>query len=1061
MTNPLLLPGFGAELPLFAPDDIGRYVSERGDAGIETTAKLIEEWLDDISRSKGTESALEASFVQRILVDALGYTPYPAAGATFAHKPNSSLSHLSGTPDGVMARQILAATDFAVACEFKSRGTDFEKPQLRDNNETPIEQGFRYGRQLLGCRWVLVTDMVRLRLYSVDSPNAYHPFDLRECRIQSGTPTRALREFRHLLHYDALVHIDSGSKESAVMSLYVAAAERKRALKRGFFDFFEQAQRKLVGAIGDACATAGVTTSSDILSATQRLMDRLLFVAYCQDHPSHLIPQDTLKRVVLNARMAPGPRKGKVYAALKDFFKEVDSGSPEPMSKLAVAAYNGELFKYHPIIDEIEISDDLHDEELRVQEEPGRWRSIQGVWGFWGYDFWRELDEHVLGAIFQESLNTLRPTLGGVASVAPTAVLGQRALGVFYTDEILARFTVESVLADTLDAMRTGALAVPTKGLSEAESNAKIASLLEEQIERLLSLRIIDPACGSGAFIVSAFRIVLATWHRLQEQLNLLRALKHSTPDLFTHAASATQAQLLRNTLFGADLLPQAVEIAKLSLWLRSAHKGEKVASLDKNLVACNSLDLATLLKRVDASPGSFDLVVGNPPWGGEHEPGEYEKAVSALGLTPGAVYDTWELFLFLGLRLLKDGGRLAFVLPYTIFRDDKDQTRKYLLESTSIERIYHLGADWFTSDVRMDSIVLQIRKTRPVSTQTFIGTHLSGDRRKAALNGRVLLSQVEATEGQIVEQDSALGHKRYRIYVSCGPDEKRILGSIESHQMATPPFVVEGQHRGEELSKAGTLWKCQSMGCSKHYTPPDVRRSRTYKKCPFCAAKATAKTATVVNAIFDIGISTRPTRWAPLVENFDDVIQRFKPPVARKGLRLGLSGFPYKDSALFKAPKILVREAGIGITAALDYSDARCVRSLYALRMSPALARRGYEIEFVYAALMSRAMLWYVFLTTNQDDAASAFANLRIEDVMALPFPNVDFTDMKQKTIHAQIVADAKLLMGGAKPNGAEDMRIEQNLWTLMGITADDGVLISQRLARAPRTGPVAQFFA
>ena len=254
MANPLLLPGFGAELPLFEPDDVSRYIQERGDAGIETLAQIIQEWLDDLSRSKATESALEASFVQRIIVNALGYSPYPTAGATFAHKPNASITHLSsGTPDGVMACEIGAGLDFSVACEFKTRGTEFEKPQPRENNETPVEQGFRYGRQLLGCRWVLVTDMVKIRLYSVDSPNAYHFFNLKECRIQSGVPTRPLRELRHLLHYDALVRIDTGSKESAAMSLYVASAERKRALKRGFFEFFEKAQKKLVAAIDPAC----------------------------------------------------------------------------------------------------------------------------------------------------------------------------------------------------------------------------------------------------------------------------------------------------------------------------------------------------------------------------------------------------------------------------------------------------------------------------------------------------------------------------------------------------------------------------------------------------------------------------------------------------------------------------------------------------------------------------------------------------------------------------------------------------------------------------------------
>ena len=111
----------------------------------------------------------------------------------------------------------------------------------------------------------------------------------------------------------------------------------------------------------------------------------------------------------------------------------------------------------------------------------------------------------------------------------------------------------------------------------------------------LANLRIIDFACGSGAFLVSAYQALQQEFLTLQEGLLLLRG---APQDLLSYEAEITQARLLRQTLYGADLLPQAVEIAKLALWLRSARKGEKIADLGSNLVVRDSLDIKGFLDK-------------------------------------------------------------------------------------------------------------------------------------------------------------------------------------------------------------------------------------------------------------------------------------------------------------------------------------------------------------------------------------------------------------------------------------------------------------------------------
>ena len=153
--------------------------------------------------------------------------------------------------------------------------------------------------------------------------------------------------------------------------------------------------------------------------------------------------------------------------------------------------------------------------------------------------------------------------------------------------------------------------------------------------------------------------------------------------DLLSYEAEITQARLLRQTLYGADLLPQAVEIAKLALWLRSARKGEKIADLGSNLVVRDSLDIKGFLAAIKGEPGSFDLVIGNPPWGGEISEESYRAACLELGLLTDPRWDSWELFLALALYALRDGGRIAMVLPDTIFSPEKERSRPLLLERT------------------------------------------------------------------------------------------------------------------------------------------------------------------------------------------------------------------------------------------------------------------------------------------------------------------------------------------------------------------------------------------
>lgn len=202
-------------------------------------------------------------------------------------------------------------------------------------------------------------------------------------------------------------------------------------------------------------------------------------------------------------------------------------------------------------------------------------------------------------------------------------------------------------------------------------------------------IRVVDPACGSGAFLISAFRRLLA------ERVAAARDVERTAgrPARVIDEAPII-AEILRNNIYGVDINPASVEIAKLALWLHSARAAARLSSLEHTIRIGNSLvgdDFWTGRQRTaqaeervrafdwrSAFPevwpadrdGGFDVVLGNPP---------YVKLQNLMKVDPDVVAylaaargdDTYVSartgnlpFIEKGLRLLAPGGRMAYIAP-------------------------------------------------------------------------------------------------------------------------------------------------------------------------------------------------------------------------------------------------------------------------------------------------------------------------------------------------------------------------------------------------------------
>jgi len=212
----------------------------------------------------------------------------------------------------------------------------------------------------------------------------------------------------------------------------------------------------------------------------------------------------------------------------------------------------------------------------------------------------------------------------------------------------------------------------------------------------------VDPACGSGVFLVMAFDYLKAELHRVNRKIVELRPKAAYDSGLFDFMPDS---EILTNNLFGVDVNSESVEIAKLSLWVKTAQKGKALDSLDKNILVGDSLIEDSSFAYLEhgfswkkAFPdvfrdGGFDVVLGNPPYVRMELIKQMKPYLETRYEVVSDRADLYCYFYERGLRLLKLGGRLGYISSNTFFKTGSGQNlREYLLREATIESVVDFG---------------------------------------------------------------------------------------------------------------------------------------------------------------------------------------------------------------------------------------------------------------------------------------------------------------------------------------------------------------------------------
>ncbi len=199
----------------------------------------------------------------------------------------------------------------------------------------------------------------------------------------------------------------------------------------------------------------------------------------------------------------------------------------------------------------------------------------------------------------------------------------RKQLGTYYTPtELTSRivqYTVEELIVQRfVDIAREFGIADDEARRGTAPEDA---TYWRRCLAVLRDLKIVDPACGSGAFLFQAYNVLELRYHEVIG--HLVQAGEADAKELADHVSQF----ILHENLYGVDLSPEAVEITQLALWIRSATAGQTLATLSENIVHGNSLvhDPAVHPAGFDwharfpdvfnRDEAGFDCVIGNPPW--------------------------------------------------------------------------------------------------------------------------------------------------------------------------------------------------------------------------------------------------------------------------------------------------------------------------------------------------------------------------------------------------------------------------------------------------------------
>lgn len=491
---------------------------------------------ENIKNSK--EEQYQGEFLIDLFVNVLGYTKNPT--------PNFNLTtEYKNVKDSKKADGAIIINEKVLAI-IELKGTDTTDLGKIEN------QAFGYKNNQADCKYVITSNFEKLRFY-IDNAIEFLEFNLFELNKEQFDMLYLCLAHENIAgDIPAKIKNESVSQEDEITKkLY----KDYSVFKRNLFQNLTQQNPEY--------------DQLELFKKSQKLLDRFLFLFFGEDRG--LLPANSVRMILEQwQKLKDLDEYVPLYDRFKKYFGYLNTGFKG--KQYDVFAYNGGLFKPDEILDNITIDDDLlahHTVKLA------------------DYNFASDVDVNILGHIFENSLNEIdeiKAQLEG--KEIDKSKTKRKKDGVFYTPKYITKYIVENTVGKLCEEKKAELGVVEEDYFTDKkrQQKTKLALLQKLQDYRtwLHQVTIIDPACGSGAFLNEALNFLIEEHKYIDE----LEAKLTGSSIAFTYHSES----ILENNLFGVDLNEESVEIAKLSLWLRTAEPNRKLNDLSNNIKCGNSL---------------------------------------------------------------------------------------------------------------------------------------------------------------------------------------------------------------------------------------------------------------------------------------------------------------------------------------------------------------------------------------------------------------------------------------------------------------------------------------
>jgi len=815
-------------------------------------------------------------------------------------------------------------------------------------------------------------------------------FQVRRYGYTAKLPLSILTDFEEFAIYDTRIKPDKNDKASVGRVFYCTYDEyekhfefiyntfSKNAILKGSFDNYIQenknkkgtseVDKELLKLVEDwrtelAKNIALRNNEIDIYNlnnAVQKIIDRIIFLRIAED-----------KEIENYEQLLSLAKSSDIFKNLNDLFIKANK------------KYNAGLFQPEKWLSELKIDDKVLSSIIKGLYYPEC-----------PYEF-SILPIEILGNIYEQFLGKtikFRNVKDGHTAIIEEKPEVRKAGGVYYTPAYIVNYIVENTIGEKIK---------------------------DKSPEEIAEIKICDPACGSGSFLVGAYYFLL-NYHLdyYIKEKNIKKALKdgkiYQVSENNYKLTIEEKQKILINNIYGVDIDPQAVEVTKLSLYLKLLESEGKEAegflfkhsdikllpTLDKNIKCGNSLIGSDFYKEKDLSlfgndemrkvnvfdwdkefpdifkNGGFDVVIGNPPYVRIHDIDEsYRNYFSKKYISASNQYDLYQLFYEKGLKLLKEKGILGFIT-----------SNKFCITNYGLNLRTFIFENYLVKSI-IDVSSLSVFKDASTYPYIFIIS-------KEKNNDNEVMVFVSNKENEFnflykEKQNNLLKGEEKILTIDVFGDNESICKKLEENRQENLLIVYRGRGTSKDLiteNKDNTTISVTNKEINKYFL-----------------------------------LEQKYFRLLNLYQNDFD-------------------------------PKLLMKKICFNLEVAYDESgDINPINTVYVIKMND----KNYHFKYLLGILNSKLLTYYARTKYFSTHMRGGYIELRVFEVQQLPIRKIDFSNLTEKARYDKLVSlvdnmlEIQKLFHNAKTDSDKnlykqkidiiDSQIDDLVYKLYGLTDEE----------------------